>query len=263
MSLVVPAYNEEERLNIMLREAVDYLEDEYGVSRIGKRRMQENGSVKQRHNLGNGHANGHSPEHEQQPEGWEILIVSDGSTDRTTQTALAFAKSLGAEAAGKVRVVELHQNRGKGGAVTHGLKHVRGRYAIFADADGASKFEDLGKLVTECARIEEADKAGRRAVAVGSRAHLVGSEAVVKVNNLSLPVDHCREADSFPTAILPPQPPHAFLPHPPPVHDTHKDCSYQRYTVRVQVILTSCVAIYHTFHAFRGLDLRCRDVDAC
>ena len=57
------------------------------------------------------------------------------------------------------------------------MRHVRGQYAIFADADGASKFEDLGKLVEASKKIEDAEGRG---VAVGSRAHLVGSEAVVK-----------------------------------------------------------------------------------
>lgn len=57
------------------------------------------------------------------------------------------------------------------------MRHVRGKYAVFADADGASKFEDLGKLLRELRKIQDDDGRG---VAVGSRAHLVGSEEVVK-----------------------------------------------------------------------------------
>ncbi|KAF3359566.1 Nuclear protein SNF4 [Verticillium dahliae VDG1] len=34
-----------------------------------------------------------------------------------------------------------------GGAVTHGMRHARGEYVLFADADGASRFSDLGKLI--------------------------------------------------------------------------------------------------------------------
>ena len=176
MSLVVPAFNEEERLGIMLREAVDYLEQEYGSAENGKARS--NGGVKRRrvedHQMGNGHASSGDMD----TIGWEILIVSDGSTDKTVDVALSFAKDLTPKSASSIRVVQLHENRGKGGAVTHGMRHVRGQYAIFADADGASKFEDLGKLVKESGKIE--DEKGR-GVAVGSRAHLVGSEAVVKV----------------------------------------------------------------------------------
>jgi dolichyl-phosphate beta-glucosyltransferase len=84
---------------------------------------------------------------------------------------------------GSIRVVELAENRGKGGAVTHGMRHVRGEYVLFVDADGASKFEDLDALVRGCKQAE--DWQGR-AVAIGSRAHLVGSEAVVKVGYSTL-----------------------------------------------------------------------------
>lgn len=143
--------------------------------------------------------------------GWEILVVSDGSTDKTIDTALSFARShqlsahpptpagpwtsnSGVKTRSKsapkvatvpttiphasIRVISLEQNRGKGGAVTHGMRHARGAYIVFADADGASRFSDLGKLIENCDRV--ADVKGR-AVGVGSRAHMVGSEAVVKV----------------------------------------------------------------------------------
>ena len=105
--------------------------------------------------------------------GWEILVVSDGSNDKTEATALDFAKS---HSGGSIRVVTLRRNRGKGGAVVHGMRHVRGQYVVFADADGASKFADVTKLVEAC---EKSQDSKGRAVAVGSRAHLVGSPAVV------------------------------------------------------------------------------------
>lgn len=179
MSVVVPAYNEEKRLGGMLEEAVAYLQEEYGDAH-----QEETGAGKAK--------------------GWEILIVSDGSTDATVGEALAFAKdhqlskhpipqpgpwtkSKSAQHSthiphGSIRVITLEENRGKGGAVTHGMRHARGQYIVFADADGASRFEDLGKLVEGCRTIE--DKLGR-GIAIGSRAHLVGSEAVVKVSSHS------------------------------------------------------------------------------
>ncbi|KAF2277968.1 uncharacterized protein EI97DRAFT_432060 [Westerdykella ornata] len=175
MSVVVPAFNEEERLGGMLEEAVAYLQKAYGGAHEG----------------GQG---------SDQEKGWEILVVSDGSTDATVERALEFARDHQLsqhpvprkgpwkevkEAThiphGSIRVITLEKNRGKGGAVTHGMRHVRGKYVVFADADGASRFEDLGKLVEGCKAVE--DKFGR-GVAIGSRAHLVGSEAVVKRSKL-------------------------------------------------------------------------------
>ena len=177
MTVVVPAFNEEERMGGMLEEAVEYLQSQYGSAHGGEKGTGEE-------------------------KGWEILIVSDGSTDGTVDKALAFAKEHqlsehpvpiagpwtknGTEMTlpsthiphGSIRVITLEVNRGKGGAVVHGMRHARGQYIVFADADGASRFSDLGKLVEGCKTIQDADGRG---VAIGSRAHLVGSEAVVKV----------------------------------------------------------------------------------
>ncbi len=179
MSLVVPAFNEEERLSVMLAEATDFLQREYGsqlpsIEANGNRAKRKSG----KHEMSNSHVSPRTTS----CRGWEVLVVSDGSTDRTIDTALDFARNLGGNAASCIRVVQLHENRGKGGAVTHGMRHVRGQYAIFADADGASRFEDLGKLVEASKKIEDTQGRG---VAVGSRAHLVGSEAVVKACSLS------------------------------------------------------------------------------
>ncbi|KAJ5647367.1 Dolichyl-phosphate beta-glucosyltransferase [Penicillium lividum] len=191
MSVVVPAYNEEDRLEGMLEEAVNYLEHMYGTASDGS---VETRSLRSRKPVSNGQTSSSD-------RGWEIIIVSDGSTDRTEDVAFRFAKdhqlSLHPKGSagpwtpqagegvhippGTIRVVNLTHNRGKGGAVTHGMRHVRGKYVVFADADGASKFGDLGKLVAACSEIEDADGRG---VAVGSRAHMVGSEAVVQRSKL-------------------------------------------------------------------------------
>lgn len=45
---------------------------------------------------------------------YEIIIVSDGSTDKTVEVANGYSKRFGTE---KVRVLALERNRGKGGAV--------------------------------------------------------------------------------------------------------------------------------------------------
>jgi dolichyl-phosphate beta-glucosyltransferase len=186
ISVVVPAYNEEHRLGGMLEEAVTYLQEEYGGAHEAAKGSDEE-------------------------KGWEILIVSDGSTDKTVDKALEFAREHQLSQHpkpppgpwspnpthsthiphGSIRVIELEQNRGKGGAVTHGIRHVRGQYVVFADADGASRFSDLGKLIEGCKAVE--DKLGR-GVAIGSRAHLVGSEAVVKVRSSNLSINVCRQS---------------------------------------------------------------------
>lgn len=162
MSVVIPAYNEEQRIDIMLEEAVAFLDREYGRAPKGKAKEKPNGHAGKSKSglLG----------------GYEILIVNDGSKDKTVDVALAFARRNGLHDV--LRICTLEQNRGKGGAVTHGLRHVRGAYAMFADADGASKFEDLAKLVKGCDQVADGH---HRGIAVGSRAHMVGSEAVIKV----------------------------------------------------------------------------------
>ncbi|KAL4903944.1 hypothetical protein BDW74DRAFT_155675 [Aspergillus multicolor] len=199
MSLVVPAYNEKERLGGMLEEAVNYLERMYGTlasSRTEEKPLRQRKAANGQAN-GSANGNGNTP----QEKGWEIIIVSDGSTDNTEEMAFSFARdhqlSLHPKGhagpwtpepqegvhipPGTIRVVTLAKNRGKGGAVTHGMRHVRGQYVIFADADGATNFADLGKLVTACQEVEDTHGRG---IAVGSRAHMVGSDAVVKRSKL-------------------------------------------------------------------------------
>lgn len=168
MSVIVPAYNEEERLGAMLSEAVAYLEKEYPTPTTSNKKSHSSKPTSV--------ASNPNPDHPY-PMGWEILVISDGSTDATIATTLSFASALSHASAPRVRAITLRENRGKGGAVTHGLRHARGSYAVFADADGATRFSDLGRLVMAC---QAAEDARGRGVAVGSRAHLVGSAAVVQ-----------------------------------------------------------------------------------
>ncbi|WAQ98281.1 ALG5-like protein [Mya arenaria] len=74
---------------------------------------------------------------------YEVIVVNDGSTDKTSEVALEYTKKYGSD---KVRVLTLEKNRGKGGAIRLGMFVARGQYILFADADGASKFSDLIKL---------------------------------------------------------------------------------------------------------------------
>ena len=250
MSLVVPAYNEEERLGIMLTEAVEYLQHAYGSEAT---KTHANGNRAKRKDATQEISNGYAKSDSSRLRGWEILVVSDGSTDKTINTALQFARDLGGKGASCIRVISLHENRGKGGAVTHGMRHVRGQYAIFADADGASKFEDLGKLVRASKKIEDAEGRG---VAVGSRAHLVGSEAVVKVHETPIPPSFQSRPNRSFAAFIPPQPPHALLPSPPPPPDPSRHSRHPGYPMRLQALLSPIATIHNTLHALRRLDLR-------
>lgn len=248
MSLVVPAFNEEERLGIMLTEAVEYLQHAYGNEAF---KAQANGNHAKRKDATQAVQNGYAGSSSSRLPGWEVLIVSDGSTDKTVDTALQFARDLGGKSASCIRVISLRENRGKGGAVTHGMRHVRGQYAIFADADGASKFEDLGKLVRASKKIEDAEGRG---VAVGSRAHLVGSEAVVKV--YSAAILSCCDSKmfivliSYIAALVSPKPPHALVSPPSPPPDASCHSRHSRYPVRFQTLFSFLITIHHTLHAF-------------
>ncbi|ESO98942.1 hypothetical protein LOTGIDRAFT_187174 [Lottia gigantea] len=132
LSVIVPAYNEEQRLPIMLDEALDFLK--------GKQKNYPRFS-------------------------YEIIVVDDGSKDKTTQVALKYSEDYSSN---KIRVLTLFKNHGKGGAVRKGMLVSRGRHLLFADADGASKFADYEKLETELDKIINNDLG----VVCGSRAHL-------------------------------------------------------------------------------------------
>jgi dolichyl-phosphate beta-glucosyltransferase len=180
MSVVVPAYNEEERLEGMLEEAVAFLDAEYGRTSSAFSKLKANGHTTGAATTPNKNtAQKRGAKHTEQagePQGYEVIIVDDGSKDKTVDVALHFSKKH--QLHDVLRVVSLKENRGKGGAVTHGFRHVRGEYALFVDADGASTFGDITKLIQGCQEVQDER---RRAIAVGSRAHMVGSEAVIKV----------------------------------------------------------------------------------
>ncbi|RMZ75290.1 hypothetical protein DV738_g5550, partial [Chaetothyriales sp. CBS 135597] len=203
MTLVIPAYNEEKRLTGMLEEAVNFLETEYGTSTSSKPPATQtlpSGGASNPNGL-RSRKSGAATSTKSQIRGWEVLLVNDGSKDNTLGVCEEFSRNhivpplprrssgpwtpRSAQGVrippGAIRMIALEENRGKGGAVTHGMRHARGQYVVFADADGASKFDDLAKLVSAC--MESEDKKGR-GVAVGSRAHLVGSEVVVKRSKL-------------------------------------------------------------------------------
>lgn len=64
---------------------------------------------------------------------WELLLVDDGSTDRSTAIAQQYAQQY----PNKVRYLdhESHQNRGMSASRNLGIKNARGEYIGFVDAD--------------------------------------------------------------------------------------------------------------------------------
>mmetsp|Transcript_42406 Transcript_42406/g.107001 ORF Transcript_42406/g.107001 Transcript_42406/m.107001 type:complete len:324 (-) Transcript_42406:29-1000(-) len=140
LSLVIPAYNEVDRLPITMEKTLAYLDQRCKNELFT----------------------------------FEIIIVDDGSKDRTYEVAMRFVKSRSTH---MIRVMRLEKNRGKGGAVTQGMLVARGKLILMMDADAATEIEDLNKLEE---RLQEVVGEDRLAMAVGSRAHLVDTDAVVK-----------------------------------------------------------------------------------
>jgi len=86
----------------------------------------------------------------------EILIVDDGSKDRTAEVAESFRKTLPS-----LRVISNSVNRGKGFSVRHGMLEAHGNCVLFTDADLSAPIEEAPKLLEALKTYD---------VAIGSRA---------------------------------------------------------------------------------------------
>ena len=80
----------------------------------------------------------------------EIVVVDDGSTDKTAELAEEALRDRSG------RVVSLTENRGKGAAVRRGVFESRGRWILMTDADLSAPIEEHLKLATT-ARNDDAD----------------------------------------------------------------------------------------------------------
>jgi dolichyl-phosphate beta-glucosyltransferase len=121
LSIIIPAYNEETRLPSTLRTVTAWLAArQWGFC--------------------------------------EVIVVDDGSRDRTAAVAEEFTKNVPC-----LRVVRYPGNRGKGYAVRTGMLEAKGEWVLFSDADLSSPIEEFDKLSAAADR----DSA---AIAIGSRA---------------------------------------------------------------------------------------------
>jgi len=120
LSIVIPAYNEALRLGSTLEKARRYLES--------------------RNYSG------------------ELIVVDDGSTDRTADLLEEMQRHHPA-----VRVLRNERNRGKGFSVRRGVLEARGELVLFTDADLSAPIEETNKLLASL------ESSGADA-AVGSRA---------------------------------------------------------------------------------------------
>lgn len=118
LSIVIPSFNEELRLPVTLADISSYI-------RASKRAT-------------------------------EVIVVDDGSTDRTADIASSFRGEIQ-----RLSVIRNEQNRGKGYSVRRGMLEARGRIVLFTDADLSAPIDEADKLI---AALVDHD------VAIGSRA---------------------------------------------------------------------------------------------
>jgi len=102
LSIIIPAYNEERRLPVSLRKIDAFLAA--------------------------------------QPYQGEVLVIENGSTDKTTEVAESFAAEFS-----YVRV--LHSEKGKGAAVRKGMLAATGQYRFMCDADLSMPIEEVNKFL--------------------------------------------------------------------------------------------------------------------
>jgi len=106
LSVFLPAYNEEENIEATVLKTKKILEDVAGQ--------------------------------------WEIIIVNDGSKDRTGEIAEVLAKE-----DSKIRVISHSPNKGYGASLKSGFYSARYPWIAFTDSDGQFDFSEIPNFINE------------------------------------------------------------------------------------------------------------------
>ncbi len=77
---------------------------------------------------------------------WEIIIVDDGSTDKTLEIARSLAKRFS-----NVRVARHDPNRGYGAALKEGFANCKYDTVVFTDGDGQFDFSQVNRFIKKIA----------------------------------------------------------------------------------------------------------------
>ncbi len=98
---------------------------------------------------------------------WEVIILDDGSGDKTTRLVAEFAKKH------KNFFLKKEPHRGKGGTLIAGADYANGEYILFADMDQSTPMDQFDKFIPKL-------KDGYD-VAIGSRSGRPGQPLIRKV----------------------------------------------------------------------------------
>ncbi|MEK7168628.1 MAG: glycosyltransferase family 2 protein [Patescibacteria group bacterium] len=74
---------------------------------------------------------------------WEILVINDGSSDRTKEIVEDLIKDKQSLLLGRVRVISHDKNRGYGAAFKSGLYNAKYDWITFTDIDGQFDFSEI------------------------------------------------------------------------------------------------------------------------